>query len=58
MARDDLLPRGENLRRAVRWLSDQGKYTSEAIQEASVTFDLSPQDEQFLLDHFRARGDE
>lgn len=52
MAGSGIVPEGENLRRAVRWLSEQEGYTPEAIQEASVRFDLSPQDEQFLLDHF------
>lgn len=54
MGSDDLVPHGEGLRRAVRWLGEHGTWTSGAIQEASVRFDLSPQEEQFLLDHFRA----
>lgn len=52
MASNGPLPEGENLRRAVRWLSEEKAYTPEGIQEASIRFDLSPQEEQFLLDHF------
>ena len=46
-------PPHENLRRAVQWLSDHGPATPESIEQASVRFDLSPEDEQFLLTHFR-----
>lgn len=49
-----LLPRGESLRRALRWLSDQARHDAAAIQEAAQRFDLSPADEEFLLVHFRA----
>ena len=42
-------PRGEGLRRAVRWLSDEGRHDPAAIEEASRRFDLSPLDEEFLL---------
>lgn len=45
-------PPHENLRRAVQWLSDNGPATPESIEQASVRFDLSPEDEQFLLTHF------
>jgi hypothetical protein len=50
---EKLIPRGENLRRAVRWLSEHGPATRQVIEAASVRFDLSPGDEQFLLDYFR-----
>lgn len=53
MAADSPVPKRENLRRAIRWLSDHGEYTLEAIDEASRRFDLTPLDEQFLMDHFR-----
>lgn len=42
-------PRGEGLRRAVRWLSDEGRHDPAAIEEASRRFDLSPLEEEFLL---------
>lgn len=52
---DSLLPEGEGLRRAVAWLSEQPSRDLETIEEASRRFNLSPLDEQFLLDHFRTR---
>ena len=58
MSTEDLLPKGENLRRAVRWLDEHHELTSERIQEASIRFDLSARDEQFLLDHFRTRRED
>lgn len=54
MSRDNLLPKGESLRRALRWLSDQGRHDGAAIEEAARRFDLSPSDEEFLLRHCRA----
>jgi len=50
-------PTHENLRRAIRWLSDHAPATTETIGEASIRFDLSPQDEQFLLAQFLERND-
>ena len=50
---DSLLPRGEKLRQALRWIAERGGPTPERIEEASVRFDLSARQEQFLLDHFR-----
>lgn len=50
---DSLLPEREGLRRAVAWLSEQPARDAHAIEEASRRFNLSPLDEQFLLDHFR-----
>lgn len=50
---DSLLPEHEGLRRAVSWLIEQPVRDLETIEEASRRFNLSPLDEQFLLDHFR-----
>jgi len=50
---DALLPEGEGLRRAVAWLADQPCRDASTVEEASCRFNLSPIDEQFLLDHFR-----
>jgi hypothetical protein len=50
---DALLPEGEGLRRAVAWLADQPCRDAAIVEEASRRFNLSPIDEQFLLDHFR-----
>jgi len=58
MNADGILPEGEDLRRAVHWLSEQEGYTVEAIEEASRRFNLSPADEQFLIDQFVPRVDD
>jgi len=47
-----ILPDRENLRQAVRWISEQPKRDAQTIEEASRRFDLSPIDEDFLLRHF------
>ena len=44
-----LLPEHEGLRHAVAWLLEQGRWTPELVDEASRRFDLSPVDEEFLL---------
>jgi len=48
-----LLPTGEGLRRAIRWLSDQNRHDAGAIEEAARRFDLTPADEEFLLRYCR-----
>lgn len=50
--RNGLLPEGENLRKAVRWLAEQKDHSARTVQEAARRFDLSPADEEFLLRHF------
>jgi len=49
-----ILPEGEQLRKAVKWLSDQRTeqpsvplYT--LIEKACLKFDLTPKDEEFLM---------
>jgi hypothetical protein len=54
MPRDTVLPRGESLRQALRWLSNEGRHDAAAIEEAARRFDLSPADEEFLLRHCRS----
>lgn len=56
MQQHPLLPEGEALRRAVRWLAEHEKKTQKLIEEACQRFDLSPADEDFLMRHFL--GDE
>jgi hypothetical protein len=41
------------LRRAVAWLAEQRSWTPELIDQASQRFDLSPRDEDFLLQESR-----
>jgi hypothetical protein len=52
-----ILPEGEQLRRAVKWVSEQrtenpGASTPKLIGEACLKFDLAPKDAEFLLKHF------
>ena len=46
-------PEGEDLRKAVKWVSDERKYNREAkpiklVEEACLKFDLSPKDADYL----------
>ena len=46
-------PEGENLRKAVKWISETlkyepGKSRAETIQEACLKFDLTPMDAEYL----------
>jgi len=46
-------PEGEDLRKAVKWVSEERKANAEAslqklVQEASIRFNLSPADGEFL----------
>ena len=50
-------PRGERLRRAIRWLSEEERHDAAALEEAARRFDLTPLEEQFLWAHFRQRDD-
>jgi hypothetical protein len=49
-----IMPQGEGLRRALRWLDDRVRDDPKAdraklVSEASVRFDLSPVEADFLL---------
>ena len=48
-----LMPKGTDLLSAIRWLSQQQRHDRHAIEEAALRFDLSPLDEEFLLQHCR-----
>jgi len=46
-------PEGEELRRAVRWISEErrynpGKKPAELVEEACLKFDLSPKEAEYL----------
>jgi hypothetical protein len=50
-------PKGEDLRKAVKWISEERTYNLKKdvkaiVQEACMKFDLSPKDADFLLGHF------
>ena len=51
-------PEGDDLRKAVRWISEQRqedpeKRVSALVETASIKYDLSPRDETFLLRFIR-----
>ena len=52
-----IVPKGEALRRAVAWLAEQESWTPALIERACQRFDVSPEDEEFLLREF-LRGQE
>jgi len=52
-----IMPQGESLRRALRWLDDRVRDEPKAerarlVSEASVRFDLTPVEEDFLLQNW------
>ena len=47
-----VVPEGEALRRAFQWLAEQGHCTLKTVGNASLRFDLTPGDEEFLLRQF------
>jgi DNA replication protein DnaD len=56
-----IMPQGEDLRKAVQWISDQRKDNpsislAKVIEEASFTFNLSPAEAQYLERWVRTDG--
>ncbi len=54
----DLLPEGEELRRAVKWVSanlqdDPGQPVQPLVREAIFKFDLSPREAELLIGLYR-----
>ena len=50
----NIMPEGDDLRKAVQWISEMiqsgtEKSKMELIDEASLKFDLKPNDEEFLI---------
>ncbi len=61
MTKPDILPEGESLRRAVRWMSDHYRDNpnagfSKLIDEAAIRFDLSPLEVEFLRKNWGKPG--
>jgi len=59
----ELLPEGEDLRRAVKWISgnlqeNPGQPVQPLVHEAIFKFDLSPRDADFLIGFYSKRKDE
>jgi hypothetical protein len=58
----ELLPDGDDIRRAVKWVSgniqeNPGKPVQPLVQEAIFKFDLSPRDAEFLIMFFNQRNE-
>lgn len=59
---DTILPSGENLRRAVKWISERRQDDpplpmAKLLDEAALRYDLSPVDQEWLVKTF-ASGSE
>jgi hypothetical protein len=60
----DVLPEGESLRNAVRWISDQLRGDAERpigplVEAATLRFDLNPREAEYLAAFYRkARADQ
>lgn len=59
----NVLPEGEDLRRAVKWISESfqendARPIQKLVQEAVFKFDLSPKDSEFLANFFSKHGKE
>ncbi len=57
MTSNTILPKGEDLRKAVRYVSEKGVWNYTSIEEASRRFNLSPKDEEFLIQFFLNKND-
>ena len=58
-----ILPKGEQLRRAIRWISDErlndpGVNVSKLIGDACLKFNLPPKDADFLVNFFTLKDPE
>ena len=56
-------PQGEEIRRAVKWISEQrienpGMSLNRLIESACIKFNLSPKDEEFLTRFVREKQSE
>jgi hypothetical protein len=50
-----LMPEGEEIRKAIKWISDnlnEGKTKSKLVEEAALKYDLSPAQTDFLINFF------
>jgi len=55
-----IMPEGEALRKAVKWISaeldeNSDKSVQKLVNEAVTRFDLSPKDAEFLMSFYRRR---
>lgn len=59
---DTILPSGENLRRAVKWISERRQDDppppmTKLLDEAALRYDLSPVDQEWLVKTFSTPGE-
>jgi hypothetical protein len=57
-----IMPQGEDLRKAVKWISEERQSSpqrklAKLVEEASIKFDLSPVDGEFLFKFFKEQKD-
>ncbi len=57
MTKHGLLPEGDDLRRAIKWVSgnlqdDPDQPVQALVREATFKFDLSPRDAEFLINFY------
>jgi hypothetical protein len=53
-----IMPKGENIRRAVKWISDNKQDAPDAnlkklVQEASLKFNLTPGEQEYLVNFYK-----
>jgi hypothetical protein len=53
-----IIPQGDDLRKAVKWISEERlgspeRKLAKLVEEASLKFDLSPGDAEFLFKFFK-----
>ena len=59
----NVTPKGENIRKAVKWISEIKKYekpdasNQSLVEEASMKFNLSPSESEFLFRFLRGEVD-
>ena len=54
-SRNPVVPHGEAMRKAIKWIAEQGSWNLEAVAESARRFDLSPLEEEFLVQQFLNR---
>lgn len=57
-----IIPEGESIRKAVKWISDNlqedpNQSIQKLVNEAMLRFNLSPKDSEFLINFYRKNKD-
>lgn len=53
-----IMPKGENIRRAVKWISDEkqddeSKSLKKLVHEAALKFNLTPNEQEYLVNFYK-----